>query len=207
LAAALRFAKAGARIIQVVDLDGAKEGRVVNWPSLSEILALDNLEIQFGGGIRTTDDALRVFELGTTRILVGSVAISSPRTFEQWVERFGADRFCVTVDVRNGTLVSHGWLTEEDASFADVVTRVQSLGVRRLLCTDVSRDGTLAGPNIELYRTVVKQFPALEWTAAGGVRSKDDLFALQQAGIDCVVLGKALHNDRLKLDDLQEFLC
>jgi len=205
--AARRFAAAGARWLQIVDLDGAKEGRVVNWTSLSAILALDNIQVQFGGGVRSIEDASRVFELGVRKIIVGSIAIHSPRLFQEWIERFGAERFCVAVDVKGALLVSHAWLTEEVTPFSEVVTRVKNLGVRTLLCTDVTRDGTLAGPNVALYRRLVGEFQSLSWIAAGGVRSKDDLLALQETKVDAVVVGKAFYDGALTDEDLREFLC
>lgn len=205
--AARRFAAAGGRWLQVVDLEGAREGRVVNWSSLSAILALDGIQVQFGGGVRSVEDASRIFDLGAQRIIVGSIAIGSPHLFQKWIERFGAERFCVAVDVRGAALVSHAWLTEELTPLAEVVTRVKNLGVRTLLCTDVTRDGTLAGPNIALYTRLVSEFPSIRWIAAGGVRSRDDLLALRETKVDAVVVGKALYDGILNDADLQEFLC
>lgn len=207
VSAAQRFATAGARCLQVIDLEGAKEGRVVNWSSLSAILALDGIQVQFGGGVRNVEDASRIFELGAQKIIVGSIAIGSPQLFQEWIERFGAERFCVAVDVRGAALVSHAWLTEEVTPLAEVVSRVKNLGVRTLLCTDVTRDGTLSGPNIELYRRLVSEFASLRWIAAGGVRSRDDLLALQETKVDAVVVGKAFYDGTLNVADLREFLC
>jgi phosphoribosylformimino-5-aminoimidazole carboxamide ribotide isomerase len=207
VSAARRFAAAGARWLQVVDLEGAREGRVVNWSSLSAILALDGIQVQFGGGVRSAENASRIFDLGAQRIIVGSVAVASPQLFQEWIERFGPDRFCVAVDVKGAALVSHAWLTEEVTPLAEVVTRVKNLGVRTMLCTDVTRDGTLTGPNIALYRRLVGEFPSLRWIAAGGVRSRDDLLALQETKVDAVVVGKALYDGTLNDAELREFLC
>jgi phosphoribosylformimino-5-aminoimidazole carboxamide ribotide isomerase len=207
MSAARRFAAAGARWLQVVDLEGAKKGRVTNWSSLSAILAVDRVQIQFGGGVRTADEASRVFDLGVQRIIVGSIAIGSPDLFETWIARFGADRFCVAVDVRGNALVSHAWLKEEETPITAVVTRVKNQGIRTLLCTDVTRDGTLAGPNIALYRELVREFASLDWIAAGGVRSKNDLLKLRETRISAAVVGKALYDGTLNDADLREFLC
>lgn len=207
LTAARRFAAAGVGCLQVVDLEGAKLGRVMNWSSLASIITVDGIQVQFGGGVRTAEEAARVFELGAQRIIVGSIAIASPGVFETWISRFGAQRFCVAVDVRGTALVSHAWLTEEKTPLNAVVTRAKNQGVRTLLCTDVTRDGTLAGPNIVLYRELLRDFPSLDWIAAGGVRSRDDLLALEQTGISAVVVGKALYDGTLTDTDLREFLC
>ena len=207
VSAAQRFAAAGASWLHVVDLDGAKKGRVVNWYSISAILALNNIEVQVGGGVRTADDLSRLLSLGAKRIVVGSIAITSPRLFEEWIKRFGPESFCVAVDVKRGALVSQAWLTEEAVPLAEVVRRVKDLGVRTLLCTDVMRDGTLAGPNVELYRALVGEFPSLRWIASGGVRSREDLMELQETKVDGVVLGKALHDGTLSAINFAEFLC
>jgi phosphoribosylformimino-5-aminoimidazole carboxamide ribotide isomerase len=207
LAAAARFAAAGATWLHVVDLEGAKEGRVVNWKSLSAILALDGIRVQVGGGVRTIEDASRLLDLGAKRLVVGSTAITSPLVFEGWTRQFGAERFCVAVDVRDGALMSHAWLTREATSVTEVVTRVKNLGVQTMLCTDVTRDGTLTGPNIELYKTLASEFPSIRWIASGGVRSIDDLMDLQETKVDAVVLGTALHDDTLALSEIAGFLC
>lgn len=207
VSAARRFAAAGASWLHVVDLEGAKEGRVVNWSSLSAIMALDNIYVQIGGGVRTAEDAARLLGLGAKRIVVGSIAITSPRLFEEWIKQFGPESFCVAVDIKQGALVSQAWLVEEPVPLAEVVNRVKDLGIQTLLCTDVMRDGTLAGPNVDLYKQLVGEFPSLRWIASGGVRSRDDLMELQKTKVDGVVLGKALHDGTLNAGDLAEFLC
>lgn len=207
VAPARRFADAGARWLHVVDLEGAKAGRVINWPALSAILALDNIDVQIGGGVRTAEDAARLLDLGARRIVVGSIAMASPHLFEKWIKQFGPESFCVAVNVKHGALVSQAWLVEEPASLADVVNRVKDLGVQTLLCTDVMRDGKLAGPNVDLYERLAGEFPSLRWIASGGVRSKNDLIELQETKVDGVVVGKALHDGTLNIGDIAEFLC
>jgi phosphoribosylformimino-5-aminoimidazole carboxamide ribotide isomerase len=139
--------------------------------------------------------------------VVGSIAITSPDLLEEWIQRFGAKSFCVAVDLKDDALMSHGWLSTEEASISEVVTRVRDLGVQTILCTDVSRDGTLTGPNIELYRALVSEFPSIRWIASGGVRSTQDLVDLQETGVDAVVLGRALHDRTLTLSEIAGFLC
>jgi len=207
LKAAERFIEAGARWLHVVDLEGAKEGRVVNWPQLSAILALEKVAVQVGGGVRTIEEASRLVASGAQRIIVGSVAIRAPRVFEEWVERHGPDRFCVAVDVKEGFLVTDGWQSKDDAPVDEVVRRIEALGVRAFLCTDVARDGTLSGPNAALYETLVSRFPSLEWIASGGVSTMDDLKALEKTGISGVVVGKALYEGTIRMEELAEFTC
>ncbi len=207
VAAVERFAAAGASWLHVVDLEGAKQGRIVNWKSLTAILALDGIEVQIGGGVRTAEDAARLLDLGAKRLVIGSTAITSPLLFKEWTERFGAESFCVAVDVKDGALMSHAWLTKEAASVTEVVTRVKNLGVQTMLCTDVMRDGTLTGPNVDLYKALVGEFPSLRWIASGGVRSRRDLMDLQETKVDAVVVGKTLHDGTLNVGDLAGFLC
>ena len=207
LAVAVRFAEAGARWLHVVDLEGAKEGRVVNWSKLSAIMSLDKIAVQVGGGVRTIEDVMRLIASGARRIIVGSVAVRAPALFEEWLNRFGPDRFCIAVDVMDGSLVSEGWQTKDDTPIGDVVMRMQALGVKPFLCTDVMRDGTMRGPNIALYETLVSQFPSLEWIASGGVRTKEDLTALEKTKVSAVVVGKALYEGTVGMDELARFAC
>ncbi|HEX5731403.1 MAG TPA: 1-(5-phosphoribosyl)-5-[(5-phosphoribosylamino)methylideneamino]imidazole-4-carboxamide isomerase [Blastocatellia bacterium] len=207
LTAAMRFAEAGARWLHVVDLEGAKEGRVVNWSKLSAIMSLDKIAVQVGGGVRTMDDVSRLVALGARRIIVGSVAIRAPALFEEWLNRFGSERFCIAVDVMDGSLVSEGWQSKAETPLVDVVTKMEALGVKPFLCTDVMRDGTMRGPNIALYETLVRQFPSLEWIASGGVRTKDDLTALEKTNVTAVVVGKALYEGTVGMDELARLAC
>jgi phosphoribosylformimino-5-aminoimidazole carboxamide ribotide isomerase len=207
LKAATRFVEAGARWLHVVDLEGAKEGRVVNWPQLSAIMSLDNVAVQAGGGVRTIEDVSRLLASGARRIILGSVAINSPSLFEEWLKRFGPERFCIAVDVKDGFLVSNGWQSKEATPLDEVVRRIEAIGVTAFLCTDVKRDGTMCGPNIGLYETLARQFPTLEWIASGGVATKDDLTALEKTKVAGVVVGKALYEGTLGMDDLARFGC
>jgi phosphoribosylformimino-5-aminoimidazole carboxamide ribotide isomerase len=207
LAAAARFAEAGARWLHVVDLEGAKEGRVVNWFQLSAIMSLDNVAVQVGGGVRTIEDVSRLLLTGAQRVVVGSVAVRAPARFEEWLNHFGPERFCVAVDIMDGSLVSEGWQSKEETPVDDVVRRMQGLGVESFLCTDVNRDGTMRGPNISLYETLAKSFPSLEWLASGGVRTKEDLTALEKTRVAGVVVGKALYEGTLGMDELARHAC
>lgn len=205
--AAMRFAEAGARWLHVVDLEGAKEGRVVNWIELSAIMSLDNIAVQAGGGVRTIEDVSRLISAGARRIIIGSVAVREPALFEEWIKRFGPERFCVAVDIKGGSLVSSGWQTREETPVDEVVRRMQALGVKAFLCTDVERDGTLSGPNIALYKKLASDFPNLEWIASGGVSTADDLTALEETKVAGVVVGKALYEGTIGVDELARFAC
>lgn len=207
LMVAVRFVEAGARWLHVVDLEGAKEGRVVNWLQLSAIMALDNVAVQVGGGARTIEDVSRLLASGARRIIVGSVAVRAPDVFEEWLNRFGPEKFCIAVDVMDGFLVADAWQSKEEAPIDDVVRRMQSLGVKSFLCTDVKRDGTMKGPNLALYEALARQFPTLEWIASGGVSTKGDLTALEKTKVAGVVVGKALYEGTLGMEELARFAC
>lgn len=196
------FAEAGAACLHVVDLEGAKEGRVTNWASVERILSLKSVSVQVGGGIRTEAEAERLVTLGAAYIVVGSAAIRTPAIFDAWIRRFGPRRFCLAVDVRDGQIAVEGWQQPGGRSIHDIVAEAAGKGIRRFLSTDIRRDGMLGGPNLELYRTLVRDFPDLEWIASGGVRSKADISSLEQTGVAGVVVGKALYEGGLALKDL-----
>jgi phosphoribosylformimino-5-aminoimidazole carboxamide ribotide isomerase len=204
---ARKFADAGAARLHVVDLEGARAGRVMNWPTIARLASLDVALVQAGGGIRTEEDVARLLDAGVDRVVVGSVALQSPETVKGWAERFGAWKFCVAVDVKDGDLASNGWQTTGGATLAEVVTAMSGLGIRRFLSTDIRRDGTLSGPNVPLYQGLVKDYPAVEWLASGGVRSQEDVRELSSAGVAGVVIGKALLEGTLRVEELLEPPC
>jgi phosphoribosylformimino-5-aminoimidazole carboxamide ribotide isomerase len=199
---AKRFADAGAELLHVVDLEGAEAGRVMNLPTILELVALRATAIQTGGGIRASAEVGRLLDAGVDRVVLGSVAAESPELVREWALAFGADKFCVAVDLKNGGLAYHGWQTTGGAALSDVVPAMTGLGISRFLSTDVGRDGTMNGPNLGLYRDLVKKYPAVEWLASGGVRSNDDLRELSATGVSGAVIGKALLEGTLRLEDV-----
>jgi phosphoribosylformimino-5-aminoimidazole carboxamide ribotide isomerase len=206
-----RFAAAGARRVHVVDLDGARDGVATNHAVLRSLAATGGPRIQAGGGIRGMADVERVLADGADRVVVGSVAVESPETFAQWVQHFGAARFVAALDVRIGVdavprLATHGWLRDSSATLWDLAGRLAALGIRHMLCTDIGRDGALAGPNLPLYRECVRRFPALAWQASGGVRDVADLHALAGTGVAAAISGRALIEDRIPPAEFAPFL-
>jgi phosphoribosylformimino-5-aminoimidazole carboxamide ribotide isomerase len=197
-----RFLQAGARHLHVVDLEGAKTGRVINWKTLEGVASVRGLDIQMGGGIRTAFDVERVLALCVSRVVVSSVAIKSPETLEHWATRFGPEKFCVALDLKNGSLMVDGWQTRGMQNLTSAVERMIDLGISRFLSTDIERDGTLSGPNLQLYRTLSQVYPDVQWVASGGVGSLSDIQALRETGVAGVVIGKALHDGLVKLEEL-----
>ncbi len=205
---ASKYAKAGAQWIHVVDLEGAKNGAMMNLPAIVQIRTLKDTKIQAGGGIRSDADVERLITIGIDRVLIGSIALRSPEILERWIERFGGNRFCVTLDVKDGALAYNGWQSVGTQAIDDVVPRLIDAGVNRFLSTDIRRDGTLAGPNVQLYSSLVQKYPGVEWIASGGVRTKEDIQALSATGVSGVVVGKALYEGTIILEDvLKENMC
>ncbi len=206
-----RFAGAGARRLHVVDLDGARDGVAANREVLRSLAAAGALRIQAGGGLRTLADVERVLADGAERAVVGSIAVESPEALADWLARFGQDRIVAALDVRivpDGTprLATHGWQRESTARLWDHAERLAALGVRHVLCTDIARDGALAGPNLALYAECVRRFPAVAWQASGGVRDGADLAALAGTGVAAAISGRALIEERLSHEEIAPFL-
>lgn len=204
LAFALRYAEAGAAWLHLVDLDAAKAGGYTLQPLLRDLRARTGLQVQTGGGVRSEADVAALLEAGAARVVVGSLAVTAPDTVMGWLARFGSERITVALDARQdemGTwrLPVHGW-TQVAAEMLDaLLARYADAGLVHLLCTDIARDGMLAGPNIELYRRLCERHPGVRVQASGGVRDADDVAAARAAGCAGAVLGKALLDGRLSL--------
>lgn len=205
------FAAAGARRVHIVDLDGARDGIAANEAVLRELASSGGPRIQAGGGIRSFADALRVLDAGAERIVVGSLAVDAPDTVVDWLARLGVSRIVAGLDVRadaDGTpwLATHGWQRRSDRTLWDHAERLAAAGLRHLLCTDIGRDGALAGPNLALYRDCVRRFPGIEWQASGGIRDAADLHALAATGVAAAVSGRALIEGRIANEEIAPFL-
>jgi phosphoribosylformimino-5-aminoimidazole carboxamide ribotide isomerase len=197
-----RYVEAGFNELHVVDLEGAKQGMIVNWPSIERILSNAKIAVQVGGGIRRQDEIVRLLKMGAARVVVASVPLSWPDTFQNWTSSFGPDKFCVAVDLKEGSLVTNAWRIKSNVSFDEQIEVLTELGIHTLLCTDISRDGTLQGPNTSLYRDLVKRFPRISWLASGGVQSTSEIRSLKDAGASGVVIGKAFYEGTLDLDEV-----
>ena len=199
---AKEFEQLGFQRLHVVDLDGAKSNHIVNDSVLRRITTETNLTVDFGGGIKTDEDIEKAFEAGAAMVTVGSIAVTQPDLFIGWLEKYGAERMILGADVRNGKISINGWKEDSSEDLLPFLKKYIDAGVRNVLCTEISKDGTLAGPAIELYQEVMKEYPQLHLIASGGVSSKDDIEALDRAGIPAVVFGKAIYEGRIDLQDL-----
>lgn len=206
LEVAKEFEDAGIRRLHLVDLDGAKAGAVKNWKVLEAIAGKTGLVIDFGGGIKTSGDVQIVFESGAQLATIGSVAVKDEESFSAWLQSYGAGKFFLGADVKGEKITVSGWLEQTDIWVYDFIRKYTEKGVQQVFCTDVSKDGALQGPSLELYRDIVKEFPALHFIASGGVSSIDDLYQLQEKGCSGVIIGKAIYEGRIQLSELQKFL-
>ena len=201
---ALGFERIGFQRLHVVDLDGAKSKHIVNEEVLRRITTETQLVVDFGGGIKTDEDLKKAFAAGAKMVTVGSIAVTQPQLFMQWLEKYGADRMILGADVRHGKISINGWKEDSSEDLLPFLRKYIDAGVKNVLCTEISKDGTLAGPAIDLYKEVMEAYPELHLIASGGVSSKEDIKALDAAGIPAVVFGKAIYEGRIDLRELKE---
>jgi len=207
-----RYLTLGARLVHVVDLDGARDGAQGNRDAIHALVERAGVAaIQVGGGVRSRRSAEQLLALGAARVVVGSVAVSQPDEVASWLRDFGPDHVVLAFDVRldgAGTprLATHGWERQTQTSLWNAVAGFADAGLRHVLCTDVARDGALTGPNVALYRECIRRYPAIAWQASGGVSSVADLQALADAGVPAVISGRALLDGRLTAEEVEPFL-
>lgn len=201
----LRFQDSGIRRLHLVDLDGAKAGKVINWKVLETLASKTSLQIDFGGGVKTEEDVRRILDAGARWVTVGSLAARNPEILESWIAKYGAGIFFLGADVRNKKIATAGWLETTDI---DVIAFIQSYihkGLRHIFCTDISKDGRLEGPAVELYKEIIAAHPSIQLVASGGVSNMDDLHALAAAGCHGAIIGKAIYEGRITLEQLKTF--
>lgn len=199
---AKQFEKLGFKRLHVVDLDGAKSKHIVNDNVLRAITSQTSLVVDFGGGIKSEEDIEKAFSAGASMVTVGSVAITNPDLFMQWVDKYGADKLILGADVRNGMISINGWKEDSAEELMPFLKQYVDKGVKNVLCTEISKDGTLQGPAIELYKEVMAAYPALHLIASGGVSCNQDITELEAAGIPAVVFGKAFYEGKIKVEEL-----
>ena len=199
---ALEFERIGYQRLHVVDLDGAKSKHIVNDDVLKAITSETSLTVDFGGGIKTDEDLEKAFAAGASMVTVGSIAVTKPDLFMGWLEKYGAERMILGADVRHGKISINGWKEDSAEDLLPFLRKYIDAGVRNVLCTEISKDGTLSGPAIDLYQSVMDAYTELHLIASGGVSSIDDIKALDAAGIPAVVFGKAIYEGKVDLREL-----
>lgn len=200
------FEDHGIRFLHLVDLDGAKAKHVVNLDVLKIISTHTALTVDFGGGIKSDGDIKAVFENGASQVTVGSMAVSNPEKMEQWLEEYGADKIILGADAKEGMVAISGWQTVSALSLSDFLADYSAKGVKYVVCTDISRDGMLQGTSIELYKSLRQEFPDLKFVASGGVTHVSELSALKEIGMDGAIIGKAIYEGNITLDELKDFI-
>ena len=202
---AREFESFGFKRLHVVDLDGAKSKHIVNDAVLNAITSNTSLTVDFGGGIKTDGDIEKAFASGAAMVTVGSIAVTQPELFMEWLEKYGSERMILGADVRHGMISINGWKEDSSEELLPFLKKYVEAGVKNVLCTEISKDGTLAGPAIDLYKKVMDAYPQLHLIASGGVSSKEDILALDKAGIPAVVFGKAIYEGKINLKELWDW--
>lgn len=206
LEVAKEFENHGIKRLHLVDLDGAKAGRIINHKVLETISSKTNLIIDFGGGLKTTDDLNIAFNSGARMVTGGSIAVKNPQEFEGWIKKYGADKIILGSDAKDGKIAVSGWIETSKLDLFDFLKDYISKGITKTICTDISKDGMLQGPSLELYKDIMAQFSDLYLVASGGVSCLDDIIALEENKIPAVIFGKAIYEGRIKLKDLEKFV-
>lgn len=202
---AYRFETMGYRRLHIVDLDGAKSKHIVNDGVLRRITSNTHLIVDFGGGIKSDRDIELAFEAGASLVTIGSVAVTHPGLFEKWLKRYGPDRIILGADTRNGKISINGWKEDSSDELLPFLKKYIDMGSKNVLCTEISKDGTLSGPAITLYKEVMKAYPHINLIASGGVSCMEDIKNLNNSGIPSVVFGKAIYEGRINLKELWDW--
>ncbi len=202
LEVAKEFEEAGLQRLHLVDLDGAKAGAVQNWKVLETIAKKTFLQIDFGGGIKTEADLQKVFDAGANFATIGSLAVKNPEIFSNWLQKYGPEKFLLGADVKGEMIAVSGWLETSEELVYDFIQQYLDKGIQQLFCTDISKDGKLEGPSINLYKEIIRKFPSLYFIASGGVANVDDLYQLKEIGCKGAIVGKAIYEGRITLQEL-----
>ncbi|MDO4950011.1 MAG: 1-(5-phosphoribosyl)-5-[(5-phosphoribosylamino)methylideneamino]imidazole-4-carboxamide isomerase [Bacteroidales bacterium] len=197
------YADCGITRLHLVDLDGAKARRPMNLAVLEQICTATTLDVEWGGGVKSTDSLRNVLEAGARYVICGSIAVDDESLCMEWLSVYGADRIILGADVRNGMISTHGWQKDSSVELPTLIEKYMQRGLRQVICTDISRDGMLQGPNIGLYQSILQRFPGIELTLSGGVSSMHDLQVAAQAGVHHAIVGKAIYERRITLEDLR----
>ena len=196
------FEEMGFQRLHVVDLDGARSKHIVNVDVLRAITTETHLTVDFGGGIKSEDDIEKAFANGASMVTIGSIAVTQQELFLKWLDQYGADKLILGADVKNGMISINGWKEDSAEQLLPFLKKYIDHGVKNVLCTEISKDGTLQGPALSLYREIMAAYPQLHLIASGGVSSNEDIIALEQAGIPAVVFGKDFYEGRINIPEL-----
>lgn len=200
------FEAAGIKRLHIVDLDGANGEALKNIGVLENISARTSLLIDFGGGIKNTQSIKSVFSAGASMISLGSVIVKSPELFSKWVIDYGADKFLPGADVLDRKIKIYGWKENTDIDIFNFIENLLQLNIAKIFCTDISKDGMMQGPSIDLYKEIIQQFPSLQLIASGGISCYEDLVVLRDAGCSGAIIGKAFYENKISLQQIKNFI-
>jgi phosphoribosylformimino-5-aminoimidazole carboxamide ribotide isomerase len=206
LEVAKRFESHGITHLHLVDLDGAKGKGIVNHKILEQIATNTSLKIDFGGGLKKSEDLRIAFNSGASQITGGSIAVKQPETFQEWIGDFGSERIILGADVKNDRIAVGGWLESSKEAPVPFIDSYHRKGIQYVICTDVSKDGMLEGPSFKLYSEILKAVPGISLIASGGVSTIEELPQLQDIGCEGVIIGKAIYESRIRLTELEKFI-
>ena len=203
---AKRYADCGVRRIHVVDLDGAKASSPQNLRTLEKMAVGADVEIEWGGGIKSEEALRALFDYGATYAIVGSVAAQNPQLFAGWMARYGGEKMVLGADIRDGKVAVNGWQQEVEMTIDDIIGEFMSVGLKQVICTDISRDGMLQGPSFELYTRLQQSYADVDFTVSGGIASMRDVEECDRLGLRKVIVGKAIYENRITLKDIERWL-
>ncbi len=203
---AREFEQAGVSVIHLVDLDGAEKGRPVNYHILETIAGHTDLKIDFSGGIHTDGDISKAYEYGASYITAASIAVTNPELFASWIMSYGREKITLGADCEDHNLRIRGWLKPTTTNVMGHIEYFYERGLKYVKTTDIHKEGGLTGPSFELYQEIINKFPGICVLASGGVRSIDDVSKLDDMGVFAVIVGRALYEGRIKLQELSDFL-
>ncbi len=206
LEVALQFEDVGLKRLHLVDLDGAKAGKVKNWKVLEKIAGKTKLVIDFSGGISSQKNVEIAFDSGATYAAVGSITVKDEFTFSGWLLAFGAGRFIIGADVKDEIIVIKGWTEKTTITVFELIEKYKTKGVKKFFCTDVNKDGLLQGPATDLYKKIMNEHPSIDLIASGGITTTKEIEELREAGCSGAIIGKAIYENRISLNGLKRFL-
>ncbi|AIG29769.1 1-(5-phosphoribosyl)-5-[(5-phosphoribosylamino)methylideneamino] imidazole-4-carboxamide isomerase [Flavobacterium psychrophilum] len=206
LEVAKKFEAHGVQYLHLVDLDGAKSSQIINYKILEKIASQTALKIDFGGGLKSDNDLRIAFESGANQITGGSIAVKNPEVFNEWIIKYGADKIILGADANNEKVAISGWLEESKEELIPFIQNYQNQGIEYVICTDIAKDGMLAGPSFNLYAKILSETKGIKLIASGGISTFDELPKLAQLGCEGTIIGKAIYENRITLKQLENFI-
>jgi phosphoribosylformimino-5-aminoimidazole carboxamide ribotide isomerase len=206
LEVAKQFEAHGIQYLHLVDLDGAKSSKIVNYKILEQIASKTNLKIDFGGGLKSDSDLQIAFESGANQITGGSIAVKNPNLFEEWISKYGSKKIILGADANNEKIAISGWLENSDKDLIPFIQNYKNKGIQYIICTDIAKDGMLEGPSFDLYKRILEQVEEIKLIASGGISTFDELPKLAELGCEGVIIGKAIYENRISLKQLENYI-